>query len=321
MNVLVDVVLVLLAVLALLGALTRFIARAVERRIPPAGRFVDVPGVRFHVIDQGTAPAGSPPILMLHGLAGQVHHFNFHLVDALAKTTRVVAIDRPGSGYSTRARDTAIRIDHQADAVAQLLTALQIDKAFVVGHSLGGALALTLALRHPERVAGLALIAPLTRLLDNPPAVFRPLAVRGYLLRRLLAWTVITPSFLWRGRRVLPMVFGPESPPRGYTHKAGGLLSLRPSQFIAATEDLEGVVASFRDISSRFAELAQRPRPIGMIFGREDRVLDHDTHVGFLQSALPQIRVDSVSGGHMLPVTQPERVAQFINDLWQASRA
>jgi carboxypeptidase C (cathepsin A) len=58
-----------------------------------------------------------------------------------------------------------------------------------------------------------------------------------------------------------------------------------------------------------------------MIFGREDRVLDHDTHVGFLQSALPQIRVDSVSGGHMLPVTQPERVAQFIKDLWQASRA
>lgn len=321
MTALFTVIFALLAVLAALWALTWFIARAVERRIPPIGRFVAVPGVRFHVIDQGTAPEGQPPILMLHGLAGQVHHFNFFLVNALAKTTRVIAIDRPGSGYSTRDRNTAIRIDAQADAVAQLLSALQIDKAFVVGHSLGGALALTLALRHPQRVSGLALIAPLTRLLDNPPAVFRPIAVRGYLLRRLLAWTVVTPSFLWRGRRVLPMVFGPESPPPGYTLKAGGLLSLRPSQFIAAAEDLEGVVASYRDIPQRFGELAHPPRPIGMLFGREDRVLDHDTHVGSLRAALPEVRVDSVSGGHMLPVTQPTLVARFIEDLWQASRA
>jgi len=321
MTLLVNVAVGLVMVLAALAALTWFVTRAVERRIPPAGHFVEVPGVRFHVIDRGTAPEGQPPILMLHGLAGQVHHFNYFLVNALANVTRVIAIDRPGSGYSTRARDTAIRIDAQADAVAALLSALQIDKAFVVGHSLGGALTLTLALRHPQRVAGFALIAPLTRLLDNPPAVFRPLAVRGYLLRRLLAWTLVTPSFIWRGRRVLPMVFGPESPPPGYTLKAGGLLSLRPSQFVAAAEDLEGVVASYRDISSRLAEVADSSRPMGMLFGREDRVLDHDTHVRFLQSALPQIRVDSVSGGHMLPLTQPNLVARFIEDLWHASRA
>lgn len=321
MTLLGNVAVGLVVVLAALAALTWFVTRAVERRIPPAGHFVEVPGVRFHVIDRGTAPEGQPPILMLHGLAGQVHHFNYFLVNALANVTRVIAIDRPGSGYSTRARDTAIRIDAQADAVAALLSALQIDKAFVVGHSLGGALTLTLALRHPHRVAGFALIAPLTRLLDNPPAVFRPLAVRGYLLRRLLAWTLVTPSFIWRGRRVLPMVFGPESPPPGYTLKAGGLLSLRPSQFVAAAEDLEGVVASYRDISSRLAEVADSSRPMGMLFGREDRVLDHDTHVRFLQSALPQIRVDSVSGGHMLPLTQPNLVARFIEDLWHASRA
>ncbi|MFM8517531.1 MAG: alpha/beta fold hydrolase [Nevskiaceae bacterium] len=321
MTLLGNVAVGLVVVLAALAALTWFVTRAVERRIPPAGHFVEVPGVRFHVIDRGTAPEGQPPILMLHGLAGQVHHFNYFLVNALANVTRVIAIDRPGSGYSTRARDTAIRIDAQADAVAALLSALQIDKAFVVGHSLGGALTLTLALRHPHRVAGFALIAPLTRLLDNPPAVFRPLAVRGYLLRRLLAWTLVTPSCIWRGRRVLPMVFGPESPPPGYTLKAGGLLSLRPSQFVAAAEDLEGVVASYRDISSRLAEVADSSRPMGMLFGREDRVLDHDTHVRFLQSALPQIRVDSVSGGHMLPLTQPNLVARFIEDLWHASRA
>ncbi|MBU3671816.1 MAG: alpha/beta fold hydrolase [Sinobacteraceae bacterium] len=320
MTLLVNVAVGLVMMLAALATLTWFVTRAVERRIPPVGRFVDVPGVRFHVIDKGTAPEGQPPILMLHGLAGQVHHFNYFLVNALADSTRVIAIDRPGSGYSTRARDTAIRIDAQADAVAALLSTLQIDRAFVVGHSLGGALALTLALRHPQRVAGLALIAPLTRLLDNPPAVFRPLAVRGYLLRRLLAWTLVTPSFIWRGRRVLPMVFGPESPPPGYTLKAGGLLSLRPSQFIAAAEDLEGVVASYQDIPRRFGELAQPPRPIGMLFGREDRVLDHDTHVGSLQTALPGLRVDSVSGGHMLPLTQPTLVARFIKELWQASR-
>ena len=78
---------------------TRRIAADAERRVPPAGSFVTIDGNRIHYVEAGQGP----PILFLHGLGGQLLHFRATLFDELSRDFRVIALDRPGSGYSTRA--------------------------------------------------------------------------------------------------------------------------------------------------------------------------------------------------------------------------
>ena len=159
-GVLIAVTLLLIA----LAALSRAAARRAEATVPAVGRFVEVPGARLHFVEAGETRDGRPPIVMLHGLAAQLHNFRYALVDDLASDTRVIAFDRPGSGYSTREPGRATTLEQQADAVAAAMDALGLPRALLVGHSLGGALSLAVALRHPQKVSGLALLAPLTAL-------------------------------------------------------------------------------------------------------------------------------------------------------------
>ena len=309
-------VLAALCVLGLLGAaaLTTRLARRAEAALPPAGRFIEVPGARLHVVEAGELRDGRTPILMLHGLAGQLHHFRYSLVDALAEETRVVAVDRPGSGYSTREPGCATALEDQADAIAALMDRLGFERALLVGHSLGGALSLAVALRHPTRVAGLALLAPLTTMPGGSPEVFRSLQVPP-ALRSLIARTVAIPAFVSRREALMRLVFGPEDAPGDYARRGGGLLSLRPQQFQSAAEDYAAVPRSLTALEARYDELARAtpaPLPIAVLYGREDRVLDYRPQGEGFIARVPHARLELVTGGHMLPVTQPARCAEFI---------
>ena len=82
-------------------------SRRVEAAFPPQGQWVDLPGARLHVVDKGpTAPVSAgqqaPVVLLIHGLGGQMANFTYGVVDRLAMHCRVIAIDRPGAGYSVR---------------------------------------------------------------------------------------------------------------------------------------------------------------------------------------------------------------------------
>lgn len=123
------------------------LARDAERQVPPDGRYIRVDGARLHYVDKGTGPA----IVMVHGLAGQLRNFGYGMLDILAKDHRVILVDRPGSGYSTADEDREPNIVEQAAIVARFIEALGIDRPLLVGHSLGGAIALALALDHPDR--------------------------------------------------------------------------------------------------------------------------------------------------------------------------
>jgi pimeloyl-ACP methyl ester carboxylesterase len=318
---LIGILLALLAISAALALFSRRVAMKVEYAIPPCGKFIDVPGARLHYVDQGVAPAAKPVIVMIHGLGAHLHHFKYALVDDLSRDTRVIAVDRPGSGYSTREPGCAIRLTDQADAIIALLDALKIERALFAGHSLGGALSLTLALRHPNRVAGLALIAPLTHYAGRFPEVFLALTVRGRVARRVVAHVLAAPGFILGRRRVLPKIFGPEPVPRDYRLRGGGLLTLRPSQYIGASEDLEATPAVLPSLEARYESLNRDDAPpIVMLYGREDAILDYRIHGERFAERVPACRLELVSGGHMLPLTQPERVARFLRDALERSR-
>jgi pimeloyl-ACP methyl ester carboxylesterase len=95
----------------------------------------------------------------------------------------------------------------------------------VVGHSLGGAIALTMALEHPQQVAGLALLAPLTHIREDVPPVFKGLTIQSPLMRKLVAWTLAIPASIKKSAATLEAVFGPEAVPKDFATRGGGLLS------------------------------------------------------------------------------------------------
>jgi pimeloyl-ACP methyl ester carboxylesterase len=296
-----------LAVAASLFLFTIHTVRQVEAALPPAGRFVDVPGARLHVVERGHGPA----MLLVHGLAGQLCHFTYAIVDELATQHRVVAVDRPGSGYSVRAPGAPATPGAQADILAALIDELELKRPLVVGHSLGGAIALALAQRHPEHVAGLLLLAPLTHPVREISPVFSRLKIAKPWMRSLVAWTVAVPFSIAKRDEVLNLIFGPESAPSDFATRGGGLLTLRPSHFVGACADLAAIPEDLAGMTQRYAAMRV---PVSIVFGRDDRILSHQEQGEALAAKLPGARFTLVDGGHMLPVTAPHVVAQFIRE-------
>src|SRR5580658_6001980 len=127
---------ILAALLVLAGGLAIFAAwtaRRVEKALPPRGHFIEVDGARIHYLDEGSGP----PLVLIHGLGGQMHNFTHSLLDRLKHNHRVIILDRPGCGYSTRARKASAALGAQARTIAGLIDKLGLDRPLIVGHSLG----------------------------------------------------------------------------------------------------------------------------------------------------------------------------------------
>jgi pimeloyl-ACP methyl ester carboxylesterase len=146
----------------LLAAVTAVGALAIASRHPPTGRFVETDGARLHVLELG--PSGdAPPVVLLHGASANLQDMRLTLGERLAARHRVILIDRPGHGWSGRPDgDDAASSTRQAALIAQALDRLGVARAIVVGHSFAGAVVTAFALDHPQRVAGMVLLAPVT---------------------------------------------------------------------------------------------------------------------------------------------------------------
>jgi pimeloyl-ACP methyl ester carboxylesterase len=120
-----------------------------------ASRYHTVDGVRVFC----SATGQGDPVLLLHGLL-MSHRAWDAVLDGLGRRLTVFAPDLPGFGESDRPEHYSYSIDAMACTVAGLMDQLGISRAALVGHSLGGAVALTLAGVNPERISRVAAVAP-----------------------------------------------------------------------------------------------------------------------------------------------------------------
>jgi pimeloyl-ACP methyl ester carboxylesterase len=292
-----SIIAVCVIVIAGLVVFSLYIAHRVENALPPQGRFIDIGEDRIHYVEYGKGP----PIVLVHGLNGQLRNFAYLHMDELAQTHRVILIDRPGSGHSTRGAGSSASISAQARTVALFIDAMGLNKPVLVGHSLGGAIALAVGLNHPDSVSRLALIAPLTHLVD-PGRAFGGLMIRSSLVRRIVSVTVATPFAIKGSRAILDIVFGPDPVPGDFATRGGGLLGLRPRSFYAASSDMMAVPDELPAMENRYAGLRM---PVDVLYGREDKILDWRSHGEALKRKLERTNLRLVDGGHMLPVTAP----------------
>ncbi len=114
---------------------------------------LDVGAHRLRVASSGSGP---PDFVCLHGLVDTLEIWD-RLAGPLSERGRALRYDQRGHGESDAPPGPYRREDLAGDAVA-LLDRLEIGRAVLVGHSLGGIVAMTMALVHPHRVAGLVLI-------------------------------------------------------------------------------------------------------------------------------------------------------------------
>lgn len=309
-----TIVLVVIAIdVVLFGALyllgLRNAAKATAT-VPQAGEIVPVTGGAVHFVESGPAGGAKQTVVCIHGLGANLQSFTYALTPILEREFRVIALDRPGCGYSERDGAERAPLAEQARMIMEFLDKQGVARPVLVGHSLGGALSLQMALDYPEKIAGIALLAPATQPMENPPAIFKPLNIASGFLRNAMGRTLAGALAPMSAKKTVDFVFSPEIPPEDFATRGGGALGLRPEGFIAASEDLVAGGPSLEAMAQRYGALKT---PGVLLYGSEDAVLAAKLHGESFAAAMPSIAYEEIQGpGHMIPITEPERCAAVI---------
>ncbi|MCZ8253828.1 MAG: alpha/beta hydrolase [Hylemonella sp.] len=132
-----------------------------QRYLAAESDMIEVGVWRLHVRDSGTPPAHprAPPVLMLHGFGSSLHTWDAW-AEELAPRHRVIRVDLPGSGLSPPDPTDNYSDTRTLELLITLLDQLGVERISVIGHSMGGRIAWTLAARYPARMHKLVLVAP-----------------------------------------------------------------------------------------------------------------------------------------------------------------
>lgn len=273
------------------------------------GEFVDLHGARIYYYAAGTRGVGEP-IVFVHGFPTSGHLWS-EVVPLVPAGHRVVVVDMLGYGRSDRPGPGAqqeLSIRAHADRLLALLDVLGINYACVVGHDLGGGVAQSLAVRHPQRVSRLCLVSSVA--FDAWP----PREVQ--LARAMLPLTRhLPPTWLLSLLRTDLL--------RGYTEHERGARSIELFVKPFATDEGRDAFmqhllaidsAQTQELAPRLADLVQ---PTAILWGQHDPFLPaslaqrlHDAIPGSTLDIIPHAR-------HFVPEEAPHRLAEAIGALFR----
>jgi len=238
------------------------------------------------VADQRSPEATQPVLVLLHGAGG--NRLQWPAALRRLDGVDIIAPDLPGHDRSPGpARD---RIDACAEALAALLDALALDRVFLLGHSMGGAVALAFALAAPQRVRGLVLVGTGARLAVSPDLL-----------------TADTPE---AARLLVEWSWGPNADSTLKQKHRDSLLALPQGTLHA---DL--TACNHFDLRDRLPEIAA---PALVVAGAHDRMTP-PRYSAYLESHLPHAQALTLDSGHMLMLEQPAALGDAVS-VWLQNR-
>jgi pimeloyl-ACP methyl ester carboxylesterase len=270
---------------------------------------------RRHVDGDGVAYAevgsGHEVVVLIHGTLTALDDMLIALGPYMPDQ-RLIALDRPGFGASTRQTLVDAGVFRQAHKLNQALAALQVRRAILVGHSFGAAVALAMALLEPARTAGVVALAPLVlpelrleHLLFGPRAVpwwggALSNALHGGIDRTLL-------PVLWRD------MFLPQPMPDAMETRFPFALAGQAGATARVGEDC---LAAGPDLTALLALAPILQAPLSVLGGDADLVVNNRLHGALWAALAPDGRFSLLPRvGHMIHHAAPERVVQAVADV------
>lgn len=292
-------ILIVIAVLVLaLVAFDRFapypaarIALKLERlRCGLVAKKTSIPGFEIAYLEGGKGE----PLLLIHGFGGDKDHFT-RVSAKLTRRYHVVIPDLPGFGESSRPDGATYSIDEQVDRLRALAHKLGLSRFHLGGNSMGGGIALAYAVKYPEEVESLWLLAPAATRKSLDSELMRNLDEMGvnYLIMRSRAEYDRTKAFVMSRNPWMP----------------GSLDHVLAERAIADSELHNHI---FQEIRKDIVEdpPVQIEIPALLVWGKEDRVLNPGS-ADQLMSAMPNARLILMDGiGHIPMVEAPGQAAR-----------
>lgn len=251
-----------------------------------------VNNVGMHYVESGQGSA----LLLLHGVGGS-HEMWLPIVPELAKSRRVIAADQRGHGASDKPRGSYTISLFCQDWLA-LMDALKVDRAHLVGLSMGGAIAMRLALEHPQRVRSQVLVD--TWAFPHPDF----LALLRKRLERLASGDLAAYA-----DEAIPQVYSPAfiaANPQAMADYRARVAKLNPDSIRAAVD-----ACITHDMRGRQAEIKV---PTLVVVGSEDR-LTPPYHSEYLARTIPKAQLVVIQGsGHIPHLEKPREFLKVMAD-------
>jgi pimeloyl-ACP methyl ester carboxylesterase len=258
-----------------------------------------VQGTDIHLHVSGSGP----DVVLIHGASGSLRDFTFDLAKRLGDRYRVIAVDRPGHGWSARPKTfrgifnlDAETPSDQARLIREALSHLGVSRPIVVGHSYGGAVALAWALDVPDETGGVVLLGAASM---PWPGTLGPLyRINASLPGSLFAIPLIT-AFVPRSyiERSTAGIFEPQREPDGYLDHFGPLRSIARSSMRANAQQVNSLRPHLVEMSKRYPDMTV---PVEILHGTADETVPMRIHSEPLADLLPNAMLTRLEGiGHM----------------------
>jgi pimeloyl-ACP methyl ester carboxylesterase len=298
------------AALVLLALVTQAGVLVLQRNYPQAGKSVEVTGATLNVVDLGPRDAPGPPVVLIHGASSNLKAMQQPLGQMLAGKHRVILIDRPGHGWSPRARETDSTPAIQAKMIDEALEKLGVGPAIFVVHFWAGALGARMALDYPARVAGLVMLAPVLYPWTGGVGWYNDV-VTTPVIGPLLAYTITLPLGTFLTGPGARNAFLPQIMPENFVSDTATPLLLRPREFLANARDLVTLKAAVAEQAPRYGTIKV---PVVVIAGDADTTVSPTIHSRPFAAAVPQTKLIILPGvGHIVQNAAPELVISEID--------